>query len=89
MLNRIFWALFVLVCFALEINAEKKNKLMLISLDGLRADKLDAFLKDNPDSNLNTLVKNGVKAKYMQPSFPSQTFPNHWTLVTGTKNPYI
>ncbi len=57
---------------------------LLISLDGFRADKLDEFLRDNPGSNFEKeFVNLGVKAQYMQPSFPSLTFPNHFTLVTG------
>ncbi len=41
-------------------------------------------MKKNPSSYLQKLfVEVGVKAKYMQPSFPSLTFPNHYTLITG------
>jgi predicted AlkP superfamily pyrophosphatase or phosphodiesterase len=55
-----------------------------ISLDGFRADKLDEFLLNNPSSKFQTMMLNkGVKAEYMMPSFPSLTFPNHFTLVTG------
>ena len=57
--------------------------LLLISLDGMRADKFDAYIKQNPSCNFNRIINNGVKADYMKPSFPSQTFPNHWTLATG------
>ncbi len=57
---------------------------LMVSLDGFRADKLDEFLKNNPNSYLQeSLVDVGVKAQYMTPSFPSLTFPNHFTLVTG------
>jgi predicted AlkP superfamily pyrophosphatase or phosphodiesterase len=59
------------------------NPLLLVSLDGLRADKLDAFLKDNPNSYLKSFLNSGLKADYMVPVFPSSTFANHWTLVTG------
>jgi len=51
---------------------------VIISLDGLRWDYLDAY--DVPF--LNQLAHDGVKA-VMQPSFPSKTFPNHYTLATG------
>ena len=33
--------------------------------------------------NLDHLVENGVKADALIPSFPSKTFPNHYTIVTG------
>lgn len=59
------------------------NPVLMISLDGFRADILDKFLNENPNSNFKKFANSGVKAKYMQPSFPTLTFPNHYTLVTG------
>ncbi|TGO28290.1 hypothetical protein BPAE_0029g00180 [Botrytis paeoniae] len=52
---------------------------ILISLDGFRAD----FLKRGITPRLNTFVEEGISPVYMNPSFPSVTFPNHHTLVTG------
>ncbi|KAI4753994.1 Phosphodiest-domain-containing protein [Aureobasidium sp. EXF-3400] len=52
---------------------------ILISLDGFRAD----FLHCNITPSLNAFVQAGVSPEYMSPSFPSVTFPNHFTLVTG------
>ncbi|KIX05312.1 uncharacterized protein Z518_06184 [Rhinocladiella mackenziei CBS 650.93] len=52
---------------------------ILISLDGFRAD----FLNRNITPALNAFIASGVSPKYMLPSFPSLTFPNHFTLVTG------
>lgn len=52
---------------------------IIISLDGFRAD----FLQRDITPRLNALVKEGVSPKYMLPSFPSVTFPNHYTLATG------
>ncbi|KAI9701991.1 MAG: ectonucleotide pyrophosphatase phosphodiesterase [Candelina mexicana] len=52
---------------------------ILISLDGFRAD----FLNRGLTPTLNSFVANGVSPKYMLPSFPSLTFPNHFTLATG------
>ncbi|CAI7593974.1 unnamed protein product [Penicillium bialowiezense] len=52
---------------------------IVISLDGFRADFLDRGLTPA----LNSLVANGVSPQYMNPSFPSVTFPNHFTLMTG------
>ena len=63
--------------------ASAPRPLLLVSLDGMRADKFDAFVEQNPSCNFNRIIKNGLKADYMKPSFPSLTFPNHWTLVTG------
>ena len=52
---------------------------ILISLDGFRAD----FLTRGITPTLNRFITEGVSPKYMYPSFPSLTFPNHFTLVTG------
>jgi predicted AlkP superfamily pyrophosphatase or phosphodiesterase len=53
--------------------------LILISVDGFRADYLDRF---RPPA-LSKLALEGVHADGLIPQFPSKTFPNHYTLVTG------
>ncbi len=57
----------------------KKPYVILISADGFRAD----FTEKYEANFLQTISKKGVRAKYMQPSYPSVTFPNHYTIVTG------
>ncbi|KAL2841893.1 alkaline-phosphatase-like protein [Aspergillus pseudoustus] len=52
---------------------------ILISLDGFRAD----FLNRGLTPTMNAFIAEGVSPQYMLPSFPSVTFPNHFTLVTG------
>ena len=52
---------------------------ILISLDGFRAD----FLHRGMSPALSAFIEQGVSPQYMLPSFPSVTFPNHFTLVTG------
>lgn len=69
---------------AASVPKSRRVPTLLISMDGFRADKLDQFLKSYPLSFMQReFVEKGVKAEYMMPSFPSLTFPNHWTLVTG------
>jgi predicted AlkP superfamily pyrophosphatase or phosphodiesterase len=51
---------------------------ILVSIDGFRPDYLDRGVTPT----LSRLAAEGVRAS-MRPSFPSKTFPNHWTLVTG------
>ena len=78
MLKRLF-LLLTLVLFAVPSwGAGRENYTVIISLDGLRWDYLDTY--DVPF--MNQLAHDGVKA-VMQPSFPSKTFPNHYTLATG------
>ena len=60
--------------------AEAPATLLLISLDGVRPDALGRG--DTP--TLDALARDGVQA-WMRPSYPSLTFPNHYTLVTGLR----
>jgi predicted AlkP superfamily pyrophosphatase or phosphodiesterase len=57
----------------------RDHTVLLVSLDGFRRDLLD---RDAPPA-LNELAREGVVADWMQPSFPSLTFPNHYSIVTG------
>jgi predicted AlkP superfamily pyrophosphatase or phosphodiesterase len=52
--------------------------LILISLDGTRPE----YLKRNATPHIQKIIDHGVMYS-MVPSFPSITFPNHYTLVTG------
>ena len=58
---------------------EKKPYVILISADGFRYDYAEKYHADH----LLALAGSGVKAEAMMPSFPSVTFPNHYTIVTG------
>ena len=53
--------------------------LILVSFDGFRWDYIDR----GETPNLSALAARGVRAKSLIPSFPSFTFPNHYTIVTG------
>ncbi|MCD0280035.1 alkaline phosphatase family protein [Xanthomonas melonis] len=57
------------------------HALLLISIDGLRADMLDRGITPT----LSLLAHQGVRARWMTPSYPSLTFPNHYTLITGLR----
>lgn len=59
--------------------AQANAPLIVISLDGFRADYYDRGLTPT----LAALGHAGVHAKAMRPSFPSVTEPNHYTLMTG------
>ena len=51
---------------------------ILISIDGFRPDYLDRGLTPR----LSALAGSGARGT-MRPSFPTLTFPNHWSMVTG------
>lgn len=65
--------LFVSVC-----SFAKQHVTVIVSLDGCRWDY--PLMYDTPF--LDSLGNRGVSA-VMRPSFPSKTFPNHYTLATG------
>lgn len=52
---------------------------LLVGIDGFRYDFLDRF----EPPNLVRLIEKGAQAERLVPAFPSKTFPNHYTLVTG------
>ena len=53
--------------------------LILISIDGFRSD----YLEKLQPTTLLQLAAGGVRADGLIPQFPSKTFPNHYTIVTG------
>ena len=55
--------------------------LILISLDGFRADYCEKFPAETP--HLRELMCEGVSARALLPVFPSNTFPNHYSIATG------
>lgn len=52
---------------------------ILVSFDGFRAD----YLRKYGAPNFRRVMREGVSARSLIPAFPSKTFPNHYTLVTG------
>jgi predicted AlkP superfamily pyrophosphatase or phosphodiesterase len=75
--------------FVFAVEAQKpikdlKPTVILIAVDGFRYDYPEKF---NPPT-INRLAENGVRAKWLIPSFPTKTFPNHYTVVrlTPAKN---
>jgi predicted AlkP superfamily pyrophosphatase or phosphodiesterase len=75
----LFVLMLVLPAFAAERINNLRPTVILVSLDGFRPDYLDRI--ETP--NLQAILERGLHAKYMIPSFPTKTFPNHYTIVTG------
>ncbi len=73
--------LLVSSCTTSRPNPAPADQLILISIDGFRWD----YLKKCPTPALRQLAAAGVHATRLTPSFPSKTFPNHYTLVTGLR----
>ena len=55
------------------------HTVILVSIDGLRPD----YISPENTPHIADLATQGVHAKYMEPVFPSKTFPNHYSIITG------
>lgn len=73
--------LIFLISSHLAYAQEKDQYVILISLDGYRHDYTDRFEPEN----IQKFIESGVKSVGLIPSFPSKTFPNHYSIATGMK----
>jgi len=71
--------LLLIACAWQKPKPAPSSPLILISIDGFRADYLERGLSPN----LAALASDGVRARALKPAFPTLTFPNHYTIVTG------
>lgn len=72
------------LAFALALSARAAppaSPLILISLDGFRWDYCEKYPAET--ATLRQLQRDGVSSRGLIPVFPSNTFPNHYTIVTG------
>ena len=77
-LSHIFFLALSVALLATSCKSKRDNYTVIISLDGSRWDYADYYEMPFFDS----LATVGVKAR-MEPSYPSSTFPNHYTMATG------
>jgi predicted AlkP superfamily pyrophosphatase or phosphodiesterase len=64
----------------LDVTANRQPApLIVVSIDGWRWD----YATKAPAPTLRALAARGVRAENLIPVFPSKTFPNHYTIVTG------
>ncbi len=61
--------------------ARESNLVVLVSIDGLPA----SMLGQGVMPTLDRIASEGVHAAWMNPSFPTATFPNHHTIATGLR----
>ena len=60
--------------------AEETSYVLMVSFDGFRYDYMN--WTDTP--HFDYIEKTGVKADGLIPVFPSLTFPNHYSIATGS-----
>ncbi len=63
-----------------QSSAAERPLVILVSIDGFRPD----YLARDETPVLSRLAAEGATGP-MEPSFPSKTFPNHYTIVTGLR----
>lgn len=77
------WLVLIALVFSASLGVQPhrdlKPTVILVSFDGWRWD----YHLRAPAPNLRRLMARGVRADGLIPSFPSKTFPNHYTIVTG------
>ncbi|XP_071957017.1 ectonucleotide pyrophosphatase/phosphodiesterase family member 5-like [Antedon mediterranea] len=73
------FCLVCLPCCTIGSASADSSRVLLVSLDGFRADYLDKA--DLP--NFRLLKSDGVRAKYTINAFITKTLSNHYTIVTG------
>ncbi len=71
----------LVVCAGLACSRAAPPIVILISLDGWRYDYIE---RANVPA-IKALADAGVRSEGLIPSFPSKTFPNHYTIVTGLR----
>lgn len=69
----------ILLLFSFQLIGQQRNYTILVSFDGFRWDYTNRGLTPN----LDFIKDNGVHAVSLKPCFPSKTYPNHYSIVTG------
>jgi alkaline phosphatase D len=83
--RKISYCIFLLIIFSfsypvpLAAQCKSLQSTVVLSLDGFRWD----YPSKVSTPAFGQIAKNGVKANSLIPSFPTKTFPNHYTLATG------
>jgi predicted AlkP superfamily pyrophosphatase or phosphodiesterase len=78
---RLAWLLVLCTLTACRPAAVNDPIVVMIGIDGWRWD----YLARHSPTHLGRLAADGVRAEGLIPQFPSKTFPNHYTLVTGLR----
>jgi len=71
-------AIFISACKK-DVSKKEEPYLIVLSLDGFRWD----YTQNAYTPTLDSLKKIGIIAESLKPSFPTKTFPNHYTIASG------
>ncbi|RZF90237.1 alkaline phosphatase family protein [Pseudoalteromonas sp. CO302Y] len=70
---------FALLASSAVVKAAEEQSVVLISIDGFRWD----YIEKHDAKNLKIISEQGVRATKMRPVYPTKTFPNHLSIITG------
>lgn len=82
MKRRAFTILLLIVCVGLvgcSTEQQSQPKTLLVSFDGFKYN----YLQKTDTPHFDSLAAGGVQAEGLIPVFPSNTFPNHYSIATG------
>lgn len=80
----LFALFFLLGCQALDVEktiADNHPYVLLVSIDGYRYDYTEKFSPEH----LKNFATEGLRAESLIPVFPTLTFPNHYSIITGLR----
>jgi predicted AlkP superfamily pyrophosphatase or phosphodiesterase len=80
---KMIFSLISMFMFLINANAQKAKHVVLITIDGFRAD----FYRDKSwgTVNLHEMAEMGISANGVNSVFPTLTFPNHTSIITGVR----
>jgi predicted AlkP superfamily pyrophosphatase or phosphodiesterase len=70
---------FAFICLLSCKESSEQSTVVLISIDGFRHDYAERYQA----TNLLEIADEGVQASSLIPCYPSKTFPNHYSIITG------
>ncbi len=76
-MKQLVGVLLALAC--LQVQAAEEQTVVLISIDGFRHD----YIELHGAPNIAKIAEQGVRSDGLMPVYPSKTFPNHLSIVTG------
>ena len=79
MRHYIYTFLLLVILPIISLFSQTKPYVVLISFDGFRWD----YANRGITPNLDYIKENGVSATSLRPCFPTKTFPNHTSIITG------
>ena len=85
MKNALFLVLAFLIFIFVACDSDRSpeqsthQKVLLVSFDGF----MNEYIDRNPTPNFDRMIATGTKAEHLIPVFPTKTFPNHYSQVTG------